>query len=39
VILAAFRVASRQWLEGHFDALFPAHCFRPPVWSLVSRIV
>jgi REP element-mobilizing transposase RayT len=39
VILAAFRAASRQWMEGHFDVHFPAHCFRPPVWSLVSRIV
>jgi REP element-mobilizing transposase RayT len=39
VILAAFRVASRQWLSGHFDAVFPAHCFRPPVWTLVARIV
>jgi hypothetical protein len=38
-VLAAFREASRRWLAGFFDAEFPLHCFRPPTWGVVARIV
>ncbi|HEX4385277.1 MAG TPA: transposase [Myxococcales bacterium] len=37
--LEAFRHASRLWLAGSFDAIFPKHCFRPPTWSVPSKIV
>lgn len=32
--LGAFRRASRLWLAGRLDTQFPAHCFRPPTWSI-----
>ena len=38
-ILGAFLEASRQWLAGHFEVDFPRHCFRPPPWSVLSKIV
>jgi REP element-mobilizing transposase RayT len=38
-VLAAFRDASRRWLAGFFDTEFPLHCFRPPTWGVIARIV
>jgi REP element-mobilizing transposase RayT len=35
----AFRVASRRWLAGQFETKFPEHCFRPPTWTLLAKIV
>ena len=38
-VLSAFREASRRWLAGFFDTEFPLHCFRPPTWGVLARIV
>lgn len=38
-VVAAYRDASKRWLQCAWDAVFPVGCFLPPGWRCVREIV